>query len=377
MQSIPARRIRLRSSGKMPTTSVRRPISLLKRSSGFVRPQLAPVRARERVEGQDVGLGVLEHRRDLGQPPVEMRDRFREPVARLGERVGVEDRADQRAQQPVLVLAGVAEAVAQEVHGAALPGAAEDLGDRGLQPGVRVADRELDADQAARDQAAEELGPERLGLGLADVDGEDLAPAGLVDAVGDHQRLVDHAAAVADLLDLGVEEQVRVAALQRPRPERLDVLIERLADAADLALADPQPEALDELVDAPGRDAADIGLLDHRQQRLLRAPARLQECSGSSCPGGSWGSAARSPPRACPTAAADTRCDASPDPRGRRSPRSAPINSDTSSSIISARDRLDRLADHIGVLVEQHLPDDLLDRHPVGTGHAAPPFVEP
>jgi hypothetical protein len=40
------------------------------------------------------------------------------------------------------------------------------------------------------------------------------------------------------------------------------------------------------------------------------------------------------------------------------------------------RDRLDGLADHVGVLVEQHLPDDLLDRHPVGTGHAAPPFVE-
>jgi hypothetical protein len=41
------------------------------------------------------------------------------------------------------------------------------------------------------------------------------------------------------------------------------------------------------------------------------------------------------------------------------------------------RHRLDRLADHIGALIEQHLPDDLLDRHPVGTGHAAPPFVEP
>jgi hypothetical protein len=36
MQSIPARRIRLWSSGKIPTTSVRRPISRLKRSSGFV-----------------------------------------------------------------------------------------------------------------------------------------------------------------------------------------------------------------------------------------------------------------------------------------------------------------------------------------------------
>jgi hypothetical protein len=33
------------------------------------------------------------------------------------------------------------------------------------------------------------------------------------------------------------------------------------------------------------------------------------------------------------------------------------------------RDGLDRLADHVGMLVEQHLSDDLLDRHPVGTGH--------
>jgi hypothetical protein len=32
-------------------------------------------------------------------------------------------------------------------------------------------------------------------------------------------------------------------------------------------------------------------------------------------------------------------------------------------------DDLDRLADHVSVLVEQHLPDDLLDRHPVSTGH--------
>jgi hypothetical protein len=33
------------------------------------------------------------------------------------------------------------------------------------------------------------------------------------------------------------------------------------------------------------------------------------------------------------------------------------------------RDGLDRLANHVGVLIEQHLLDDLLDRHPVGTGH--------
>ena len=35
-----------------------------------------------------------------------------------------------------------------------------------------------------------------------------------------------------------------------------------------------------------------------------------------------------------------------------------------------------RLVDHLGVLIEQHLLDVLLDRHPVGTGHAAPPFVD-
>ena len=40
------------------------------------RAQLAPVRGRERVEGEDVGFGVLEQRRDLRQPAVEVRDGF-------------------------------------------------------------------------------------------------------------------------------------------------------------------------------------------------------------------------------------------------------------------------------------------------------------
>ena len=78
-----------------------------------------------------------------------MRDGFGEPVARLRLRVGVEDRPDQRRQQAVLVLAGVSEAVSEEVDGAALPAAAEDLGDRGVQASVSVGDRDLDADQPA------------------------------------------------------------------------------------------------------------------------------------------------------------------------------------------------------------------------------------
>src|SRR5204863_9835958 len=72
-------------------------------------------------------------------------------------------------------------------------------------------------------------------------------------------------------------DQVRVAALQRAGPERLHVLVELLAHTADVTLGDPQPEPLDELVDAARGDPADVGLLHDRQQRLLRTLARLQK----------------------------------------------------------------------------------------------------
>ena len=106
----------------------------LKRSSGLVERSLR-VAGRERVERQDVGLGVFEHGGDLAYPAVQMRDRFREPIVGLGLGVGVKDRPDQRAEQAVLVLARMAETVTREMDGAALPGAAKDLGDRGLQAG--------------------------------------------------------------------------------------------------------------------------------------------------------------------------------------------------------------------------------------------------
>ncbi len=53
--------------------------------------------------------------------------------------------------------------------------------------------------------------PERLGFGFADVDAHDFAAAGFVDAMRDHQSLRHDAAAVADFLDFGVQEDVRVA----------------------------------------------------------------------------------------------------------------------------------------------------------------------
>ncbi len=94
------------------------------------------------------------------------------------------------------------ECLAQEVDRAALPGAAEHLRDRALQAGVRVRDDELDARQAALDESSQEAAPEGLGLALADVEPDHLPVAGRVNAVGEHQALVDVASAITDLLDL-------------------------------------------------------------------------------------------------------------------------------------------------------------------------------
>ena len=96
-------------------------------------------------------------------------------------------------------------------------------------------------------------------------------------SVGEYERLADDAATVSDLLDLGIQPQVGVAALERPVAERVDLLVEAGADPRDLALGDPQAERLDNLVDLPRRDAGDIRLLHHRDERLLGPAARLEE----------------------------------------------------------------------------------------------------
>jgi hypothetical protein len=274
----------------------------------------------------------------------------------------------------VLVAADVAAQVAQEVHGAALPRDAEDLGQRRLEARVGVADRQLDADQAAPDERAQELAPEALGLGGADVEADDLPPAGLVHGVRDDDALARDTAAVTDLLDLRIDEQIRIAALERPLAESLHLLVEQPRDPTDLALGDPQPEALDELIDPPRRHTADIGLLHHTHERLLAALPGLQETREVA-------------------ALADLR-DLQLDLARTGVPAAGPIAVAMRRAVLAAltvlgadelgdlrlhqllRHRAHRLADHVTVLLAQHPSDDLLDRHPVATGHCRPPFVE-
>ena len=63
--------------------------------------------------------------------------------------------------------------VAHEVDAAALPSGIEDLGDGCLDPFVRVGDDQLNTLQAAAHQGAQEVGPEGLGLGIADSKAEE------------------------------------------------------------------------------------------------------------------------------------------------------------------------------------------------------------
>ena len=106
----------------MPTTSERRPISRLTRSSGFVRPQLGPVRGGEAVEREQVVLGVLEQLGDLRRA-ARSRSMTVADSARAPARWSAALKTSRSAAETIAALRGAAVAVhvADEVHGAALP----------------------------------------------------------------------------------------------------------------------------------------------------------------------------------------------------------------------------------------------------------------
>jgi hypothetical protein len=59
-------------------------------------------------------------------------------------------------------------------------------------------------------EIAQKLAPKRPRLGLADIERQNLAAAGLVDPMDNDERLAANAAAVSGLLDLGVKPQIRI-----------------------------------------------------------------------------------------------------------------------------------------------------------------------
>jgi len=110
----------------------------------------------EGVEGEQVFLGFCEQPGDLRQRLAQPFERVTDELARLLAAVGAEDRPEQRGQHRLLLAPRVPQRFTQEVDRTALPGAAEHLADRLLQPGVRIGDDQLHAAQAALDQRAQE-----------------------------------------------------------------------------------------------------------------------------------------------------------------------------------------------------------------------------
>ena len=164
-------------------------------------------------------------------------------------------------------------------------------------------------------QAAQELPPERLGLGRPHVHAHDLPLAGGVNPVGDHQSAVLDPAAGPDLLHLGVQPQLGVGDLQGSLAEGHHLLIQALAEPRHLVLADPgEAQGLDQPVDLAGGDPVDIILLDDGDQGLLAAPPRLQE-AGKVAALPQLGMPARSTRPECPRPADGSCCGASTDRR--------------------------------------------------------------
>jgi hypothetical protein len=159
----------------MPTTSVRRRISLFSRSCGLLLQICPPDLARVGGEGQQVGAGRLEV---LGRVAVRGLEGVDDAVVLGGDGVGVglvKDGADLGGHVRLRRLGHLGQQVAQVVPATALPGrAGQRRRDRGHESGLGVGDDQLHPGQTAGDQPAQKRQPARAVLGRGDVQAEDL-----------------------------------------------------------------------------------------------------------------------------------------------------------------------------------------------------------
>ena len=172
----PASRMTAASLGKMPTTRLRRLISLLRRSSGLVRPDLAPVRPGEGAEGQHLLFGPRHERGGLGEALGECLATWSHWAEISSGLTWAKIGAEGRGHHLLVALGDVGQQVAGEVDPAALVGRPlEAAPDGGHQAGVLVRDDEAHAARApGACKRAQEPTPEGLVFGVADVDAQDL-----------------------------------------------------------------------------------------------------------------------------------------------------------------------------------------------------------
>ena len=181
----------------------------------------------------------------------------------------------------VLALGDAGQQVAGEVDAAPLVRRPLETTPDGVhQSGVLVRNDQLHAGEPPGAQGPQEAPPKDLVFGVADVEAQDLSVPVGVHAGGDDDGLGGHVVVVADMEVGGVQEDVgELLVVETPGPKGPHHLVETSTDAADLGLLDPAADAQgsDELVDRAGGDPAHVGLHDHRVQRLVDAPAGLED----------------------------------------------------------------------------------------------------
>ncbi len=115
-------------------------------------------------------------------------------------------------------------------------------------------------------------------LRQADVDAEYLALTFARHADGAHHGQRDDTPALPHLVEGRVQPHVGVLTLDGSVAEGLDLFVESLADARDLGAGDAvKAEGTHEVVDLARGDPMHVGLLDHVEQRLLRAQPRFEQ----------------------------------------------------------------------------------------------------
>ena len=132
----------------------------------------------------------------------------------------------------------VGQQVAGEVDPAALVARPlETTPDGGHQPSVLVRDHQAHAGEPPALQGTQELTPEGLVFGVADLDAQYLPASVLGDAGGDDHGFGGHLVVGAHVQVRRVEPDVGEAGVVEPAaPEGPDRLVETGADAADLGL---------------------------------------------------------------------------------------------------------------------------------------------
>ncbi len=233
---------------------------------------------RERFVGEDITLGFAHQRRQLRMRALEHLDEL-SPLRMGGVGVGlVERRAQRRRDHRLAPLRYPLQCIAHEMHPAALPARAHDLAYRGLEALVGVGHDQLHAAQTPMRQSTQKLAPECLRFVWHHRDPQHLPAARAIHRHRNHDGDIDDATTLAAAHIGRVQPHIRPVTFQGTIQKGTHALVDRGTQSRHLALRDTaHAHRFHQAIHVTRRQAPHVSFLDHRHQRLLRCPPRLQK----------------------------------------------------------------------------------------------------